>query len=128
MPKISATNSKNLFILYFIKIFASGVLSVLILDALSSVIILKLDLSLQTAEYISIAIVLITALFTSFISIGGFKNNYLLMSLISVLPLAIFVFINFLINKSGSGIFIIKLAGIFICSALVALIKSAKKR
>lgn len=128
MPKISATNSKNLFLTYFIKIILSSVLSVLILNAVSSVIVLKLDISLSVAEYIGVAIVLITSIIVSFVSTTGFKNNYLLMSVISVSPLAIFTFINFLINNSNSSCFIIKLLGIFICTAIVALIKSAKKR
>lgn len=128
MPKISATNSKGLFLIYFVKIIISSIVSVLLFSALSSVIVLKLDLDLSVSNYISVAISPLTSIIISLVSTSGFKNNYLLLSVISVVPFAIFIFINFLINSSSSVYFIIKLVLIFAAAIVVSLIKSAKKR
>lgn len=128
MPKISATNSKELFLTYFIKIAISSIVSVLLFNMVSSAIVLKLDLDLSVAGYISIAVCLLSSIIISFVSISGFKNNFLLLSVISVVPFAVFVFINFLVNKSNSIYFIIKLALIFVSAIIIALIKSSRKR
>ena len=128
MPKISATNSKGLFLTYFIKIAISSIVSVLLFNLVSSAIVLKLDLDLSVAGYISIAVCLLSSIIISFVSISGFKNNFLLLSVISVVPFAVFVFINFLVNKSNSIYFIIKLALIFVSAIIIALIKSSRKR
>ncbi len=128
MPKISATSSKGLFLTYFIKIVISSIASVMLFNSISSAIILKLDLDLSVAGYVSIAVCLLSSIIISIISISGFKNNFLLLSVISVVPFAIFVFINFLVNKSNSIYFIIKLALIFAVAIIVAFIKSSRKR
>lgn len=128
MPKISATNSKGLFLTYFIKIIISSTASVMLFNSISSAIILKLDFDLSVAGYVSIAICLLSSIIISIISISGFKNNFLLLSVISVAPFAVFVFINFLVNKSNSVYFIIKLVLIFAAAIIVALIKSSRKR
>lgn len=128
MPKISATNSKELFLTYFIKIAISSIVSVLLFNMVSSAIVLKLDLDLSVSGYISIAVCLLSSIIISFVSISGFKNNFLLLSVISVVPFAVFVFINFLVNKSNSIYFIIKLALIFVSAIIIALIKSSRKR
>ena len=128
MPKISATSSKGLFLTYFIKIVISSIASVMLFNSISSAIILKLDLDLSVAGYVSIAVCLLSSIIISIISISGFKNNFLLLSVISVVPFALFVFINFLVNKSNSIYFIIKLALIFAVAIIVALIKSSSKR
>ena len=128
MPKISATNSKKLFIVYVLKILLTTVLSVILFNCIASIILLKLDVDLSVSKYVSIAIVIVTAIIISAVSTTGFKNNYLLVSVISVVPFAIYVFSNFLVNNSSSTYFIIKLIGIFLCAVIVSIIKSAKKR
>ena len=111
-----------------IKIVISSIASVMLFNSISSAIILKLDLDLSVAGYVSIAVCLLSSIIISIISISGFKNNFLLLSVISVVPFALFVFINFLVNKSNSIYFIIKLALIFAVAIIVALIKSSRKR
>ncbi len=128
MPKISATNSKKLFIAYALKILLATVISVIVLNCIAAFIILKLDLDLSVSKYVTAAIVIISAGVISSVSITGFKNNYLLMSVISVVPLAIYVFSDFLVTNSASAYFFIKLIGIFLCAVIISLIKSAKKR
>ena len=128
MPKISATNSKGLFITYFIKIALSTVISIAVINSIASAIFLKLDISLSSAKYVGIAAVILTSIIVSFVSTTGFKNNFLLLSIISVIPLALFVFINMLANHADSTIGIIKLISIFVCAIVVSFVKSAKKR
>ena len=82
MPKISATSSKGLFITYFIKIVISSIASVMLFNSISSAIILKLDLDLSVAGYVSIAVCLLSSIIISITSISGFKNNFLLLSVI----------------------------------------------
>lgn len=128
MPKISATNSKKLFITYALKIVTATIISVVVLNCIAAFIMLKLDLDLSVSKYVTTAIVIIASIIISAVSITGFKNNFLLMSVISVLPLAIYVFSDFLINSSGSLYLFIKLIGVFLCAVIVSFIKSAKKR
>lgn len=128
MPKISATNSKGLFITYFIKIVLSTTLSVIVINSIASVLFLKLDISFSAAKYVGIAAAIITSIIVSLISTTGFKNNYLLLSIISVVPFALFIFINMLANQTDSTIGIIKLLCVFICAIAVSFVKSAKKR
>lgn len=128
MPKINAGNTKGLLAAYIIKIIASSLLSVLTLSSLFSLILLKLDLDLKITVYISVFICVISSIIISVISISGFKNNFLVLSAISVIPLAFYSIIDFCVNKSGSFIIeIIKLALIFLCAIIVAVIKSARK-
>lgn len=128
MPKISVTDSKGLLFKYLIKIICSSILSVALLSSITSFILLKLDLDLSGIGVISAVITIISAVIVSSISITQFKNNLLMLSCISVTPLAIFVFINYLVNNTNSIILIVKLLGIFLSAIIVSFIKSARKR
>lgn len=128
MPKITTSNTKGLFIAYLIKIILSTVLSLFIFSSIFSFVTLKFDLDLKVIEYFSVAICAISSLIISYISISGFKNNYLLLSVISVMPLVIFSIINFCVNKQGGFAFeIVKIAVIFVFSICVAVFKSTRK-
>lgn len=128
MPKINASNTKGLFITYLVKIILSTVLSVFIFSSLFSFVALKLDLDLKILEYFSVAVCGLSSIVISFISISGFKNNFLILSVISVLPMALFSIINFCVNKQGGFAFeLVKLAVIFIFSLCVAVFKSTRR-
>lgn len=126
MPKISATGSKGLLIGYLVKIVLSTVISVLLLLAFSSLIFLKLDISLAGAKYVTAGVSVAASFIIALVSTTGFKNNFLLLSVISVTPLAAGIFINFLACKTDTVMFFIKLAGIFAAAVIVSFIKSAK--
>lgn len=128
MPKISATNSKGLLTGYIIKIIASTALSVLALNSFVSLLFLKLDIDLSAGKYATVAICIISAVIISAVSTTGFKNNFLLLSVISVVPLAVFIFVNFLINKTDPGFFVFKLITVFAGAVIISFIKSAGKR
>lgn len=128
MPKITASNTKSLFIAYIIKIILSSLASVLLLSIIISFITVKLDVDLKLLQYFSIIVTSISSLIISSVSISGFKNNYLMLSIISVIPLMLFSIINFSVSHNISfGIEIIKLVLILIISVLYALYKSTRK-
>ena len=127
MPKINAGNAKGLLVKFAVKIIASSVFSIIILNSLCSFIILKLDLDLNILPYVGTAVCIICAVIISFISTTGFKNNFLMLSMISVLPLLIFTIINFCINKTGAVFIVVRIIGILIGAFAVSVTKSSKK-
>lgn len=127
MPKITTNNAGGILVKYAVKIILSSVLSILILNALCSFAVLKLDLDLSVLQYLGAAICVISGLIISSISLTGFKNNYLVLSIISVLPLLIYTIINFCINRTDTVFIIIKIAGIIICAFGISVFKSSKK-
>lgn len=127
MPKINAGNAKGLLVKFAVKIIASTVFSIIILNSLCSFIILKLDLDLNILPYVGTAVCITCAVIISFISTTGFKNNFLMLSMISVLPLLIFTVINFCINKTGAVFIVVRIIGILIGAFAVSVIKSSKK-
>jgi hypothetical protein len=127
MPKISIGSTKGILIKYFIKVFITSILCVLLFSSLSSIIILKLDFDLSIIQYVSCFICIISSVIISLISITEFKNNLFILSIISVIPLLIYTVVNFCVNGGSSLIIIIKICGILISSFAVSLIKSAKR-
>lgn len=127
MPKIKAGDAKGLLIKFAVKIIFSTVMCVMLLNSLCSFIILKLDFDLSILPYIGTAICIISAIVITFISTTGFKNNYLMLSLISVMPLLIYTIINFCFNKTGAVFIIVKICATLAAAFIVSLIKSGKK-
>lgn len=128
MPKISSTANKSLFIKFAVKSILSTVILILALSALSSLIILKLDIDMKYEQYFAYIICALTSFVTSYISLSDFKNNYLLVSVISILPLILFSFVNGVINKTSFLLILAKI-GIEILSALLsAVTKILRKR
>lgn len=128
MPKITASNTKGLFITYLARIILSTVLSLFIFSSIFSFVTLKFDLDLKVLEYFAVAICTLSSIIISYVSISGFKNNFLILSVISVMPLVIFSIINFCVNKEGGFAFeIVKVAVIFVFSICVAVFKSTRK-
>lgn len=127
MPKITSSNTKPLFIKYAVKIILSTVLSVFLLSCLASLFVLKLDISLDILDYTGAVITVISSAVIVLVSLTVFKNNYLILSLISVLPLFIFTLINSLVNKNVFILVLIKMLGIILSAVIIALIKSGKK-
>lgn len=127
MPKITAGETKGLLIKYVIKIVVSSVISIAILNMLCSFIILKLDLDLNILPYIGTGICIISSIIIAFVSTSGFKNNFLMLSMISVMPLLIYTVVNFCVNKTGTIFIIIRVCAILVCAFAVSLIKSSKK-
>lgn len=109
MHKISFAGSKGLFINYIFKVMLLSTISVIGLSALFSAIALKIDLDEKYFEYISVVITTISSALVSYISVKSFKNNGFIIGALSVMPIIIYSFINFLICKNSLVIFLIKL-------------------
>lgn len=128
MPKVSSTANKSLFIKFSAKSILSTIIFMLILSALSSLIIFKLDIDLKYEQYFTYVICAITAFITAYISLSDFKNNYLLVSVISVLPLTLFSLINGIVNKTAFYLLLIKIVVELISAMLSAITKILRKR
>lgn len=127
MPKISSTNTKGLFIRYLGKIALSSLILIIGLCVMFSFIILKLDIDVNICKYIGILICIVSSFAISYVSITGFKNNFLPLAIISVLPLIIMVIINFFINDSDVIILIVKVIAVIVMSVLASIIKSKRR-
>lgn len=127
MPKITTGETKGLLIKYIIKIIISSVVSIVLLNSICSFVILKLDVDLNVLQYVGTAICIASSIIITFISTSGFKNNFLMLSIISVMPLLIYTVVNFCVNKTGAIFILIKVCSILVCAFAVSLIKSSKK-
>lgn len=128
MPKISSTNNKALIISFFLRGVITSVITLFLFNALFSLIFLKFDLSLDIIKYLSLFIIGSAAALTSYISLIGFKNNLIFLSVISVMPLLLYSLINLLIFKTDIKVFLVKIILIVIISIIVPVLKSLKKR
>ncbi len=127
MPKIYSNNAKPLILKYVLKIVFSSVISVILLNVIFSFIFLKLDIDLKYSDYVSVIICAVSSVIISMLSVSGFKNNFLLLCILSVLPLLIFVIINFCVNGSNPVLIIVKIASIIVCAFICAIVKSRQK-
>lgn len=128
MPKISTTNNKSLFFKFTVKSIMISFLSVALLSVTVSAVILKLDIDLDCLNYISIAICGVTAFITPLFTNSDFKNNFLLLSIVSILPLILFSFINGIVHKNAFIFIIIKIAVEIVMAVFSAIIKTIRKR
>ena len=127
MPKINVGNSKSLLVKYVVRIVLATALSIFVLTAAISYIVLKLDIDLSVLKYVGIAVCIVSAVIISFISTSSFKNNYLALSAISVLPLIAFCVINGCLNKSSALLILIKVVGIIAAAFVVSIIRSGRR-
>lgn len=112
---------------YVVRIVLGTALSIFVLTAAISYIVLKLDIDLSVLKYVGVAVCIISAVIISFISTSGFKNNYLALSAISVLPLIAFCVINGCVNKSSALLILIKVVGIIAAAFVVSIIRSGRR-
>lgn len=127
MPKINVGNSKSLLVKYVVRIVLGTVMSIFVLTAAISYLVLKLDIDLNVLKYVGIAVCIVSAVIISFISTSGFKNNFLALSAISVMPLIAFCVINGCVNKSSALLILIKVVGIIAAAFVVSIIRSGRK-
>ena len=128
MPKISSTNNSAFFTKFAVKVILSTVLSLLLFNALAAFLFLITDFSLEYVKYCELIICSLSAFITSYVSITGLKQNYILISLFSALPLIFYSLINTIINRNDVRVFIMKIILIVLFSLLSAIIKTFGKR
>lgn len=128
MHKITSSgNTHTLLIKFAVKIVLSTVFSILLLNSVCSFIVLKLDIDLNLLPYLGTGICIVSSFLISFISTSEFKNNFLVLSMMSVLPLLVYTVVNFCVSRTGTVFIIVKLAGVIVCALAVSLIRSGKK-
>ncbi|MCH5321759.1 MAG: hypothetical protein J1E36_08330 [Eubacterium sp.] len=128
MRKITSSgNTHGLLVKYAIKIVLSTLLSILLLSVICSFIVLKLDIDMSVLQYLGTGICIICGFLISFISTSGFKNNFLVLSMMSILPLLVYTVVNFCVNKPSAVFIIVKLVGVILSALVVSLMRSSKK-
>ena len=127
MPKISSTDNKRIILSFIFRVLVLSAASLLLINSLFSFLYLKLDLDLQSAKYLSFATVSLCSVMISFGSLLGYKQNYMLLSLLSIIPLSLFIIINTIVNRESFLYFCIKIILIVIFSVCIAILKSVRK-
>ena len=128
MRKITSSgNTRALLIKFAVKIALSTVFSIFLLSSVCSFIVLKLDIDLNVLQYLGTGVCIASAFLISFISTTEFKNNFLVLAMISVLPLLVYTVVNFCVNKTDTVFIIVKLVGVILSALAVSLIRSGKK-
>lgn len=118
MPKkVNMIGSKSVFIKYVAKILLLSVIAIIILSSLFSVVLLKFDLNLDFAVYMSIIIVGISAITVSYFSVSSFSNNGAVWGMFSVFPLCIYSLINTAIYTNNWLVLAVKIALMIVLSA-----------
>ena len=126
--KINTSNAKGLLIKFAIKSLIITAISVLIFSAIFSFIVYKADLDLKYLEYLSCGVCAFSAALTAYFSVKAFKNNGLIMGILSCLPLIIYSFINMLINGNNIIYFLIKLLIILLLGGVFGILSTKKSK
>ncbi len=108
MKKLSTNNVDNLILKFCVKVIISSVISILLFSYIAGKIVFMLDLDLELSKYISVVICVLCASVISFVSVSGFKNNGVLLGLISQIPLVFYSLINLIFNGNYVLFFVIK--------------------
>lgn len=129
MKKIKSSLDNKLLISFIFKALLLSAVFCSALSALISFVIYKLDISFESAEYISIGIIVISAALTAYFCSASFKNSGFLVGVISSLPLIIFSLINLIFNHNTLWLFFVKVALVIIISGLSGMysVKKSKK-
>lgn len=129
MKKIKSSLDNKLLISFIFKAILLSAVFCTALSALISFVIYKLDISFESAEYISIGIIIISAALNAYFCSASFKNSGFLVGVISSLPLIIFSLINLIFNHNTLWLFFVKTALVIIISGLSGMysVKKSKK-
>lgn len=113
---------------YVIKVIITSILSILCLSSIFSYVVLRFDVDLSVLSTISIICLSLSSFIVSLISTHSFKNNTILMSYISVMPLVLFSLINVISGQNELSIFLIKLCIMILLSTLSGYINSKRNK
>lgn len=129
MKKIKSSLDNKLLISFIFKAILLSAIFCTALSAMISFVIYKLDISFESAEYISIGIIIISAALNAYFCSASFKNSGFLVGVISSLPLIIFSLINLIFNHNTLWLFFVKAALVIIISGLSGMysVKKSKK-
>lgn len=123
MQKIATSKADKILIFYILRVILSTIISILALSFVSSRIIYKLDLDLNSAKISGIVICSLCAVIISYVSVLTLKSNGLIMGAVSTIPLVFYSCVNTIFTNHNYVILAIKLIIILLISALVGYIK-----
>ncbi|MBQ9517908.1 MAG: TIGR04086 family membrane protein [Eubacterium sp.] len=118
MKKVSTSGSKNILLVYILKVVITAILSILLFTYIFGKITYKFDLDLKYDNYFAMIICVLCAAITAFISVLGFKNNGLILGAAAQVPLLFYSILNVIFNGSSLLFFIIK-AVLVICTGML---------
>lgn len=128
MSKIKAVSSNKLLYSFALKSVISSVLSVLLGIVIFSVLIYRLDISLELTQYFGIVIVIFSSVVVAYISVGSIKNNGAIMGGISEIPIMIYLLVNLILSNTSLVIFIVKIIICLLSGLLVGLARTKQNR
>ena len=109
MKKIKSSIDRKLLVGFLAKVLLLGTGLLVILSALVSFAVYKLDIDSSLLGYFSIAVVALSAFGVAFFCAKPFKNNGFLIGVVSAFPIMIFSTVNLIVNSNNVGVFFIKL-------------------
>ena len=116
-------NEDQIIALFVLKSFVVSVISIIAFSLLSSFTVLKLDLGDNAINILSVFVLLLSSILTSYISLGGIKNNGALIGVFSIIPLVIFSLFNLIFNENTIILFIIKCLLVTLSGALFGILR-----
>jgi putative membrane protein (TIGR04086 family) len=128
MKKLKTVKTDKLILKFTLKSIISSIVSILLLSLLFSEIIYKLDLDLSSSDLFAVIICALSSLIVSFVSVFGFKNNGLLMGVISQAPILLMLLYNLLFNDNSILLFLIKLIIIIVIGGLTGIMRTKKSK
>lgn len=118
----------NILIKFFIKSVLSTIISIIAISFLSSYIIYKYDFDLSIVNTICIIIYIISSMIISYISTLGFKNNGVLMGIISIIPMILYSAFTLAFGNNTIIYFAIKCVIAIVISSIIGLINTKKSK
>lgn len=125
MPKIQIGKTKNVLLLYLLRVVAATVCCFGACCAVGALVVYKLDLDFKLIAYICAAIDFLCAFLIAKWALRGVKNSRLPLALAAIVPAMILTVVHYCIAPYGAGLLALRLLGIPVCAALAAV---GKKR
>lgn len=129
MKKIKSSLDNKLLISFIVKSIIFSAAFCTALSALISLVIYKLDISFECVEYLSAAVIIISAALNAYLCSSSFRNSGFLVGVISSLPLILYSLVNLIFNHNTLWLFFVKLLLVIIVSGLAGMysVKKSKK-
>ncbi len=129
MKKISSNKTDKMLLLFIVKSLLCTIISIVVFSLISSKIILDLDIDVSNAKIFTIVITVLSSAITTFVSTKGFKNNGILLGIVSQIPLIIFCLVNAVFHNHNFLFLLVKIILIILTSSLIGNfnVKTSKK-
>lgn len=115
--------SKGVLMPFILKSIIINIVSSVVMLLIFSTLIYKLDLGDEYYKIFAFVSVGITSFLTSLIAVKGYKNNILVMSILSNIILIVISVVNSIINADGISL-LINIVITVLCSFLTSIINS----